>query len=321
MTMVEIHADALNNKKSAYHEFLLRYSKASKVVYGFVEGKEDPCFYRGFIESLLPEDWNVELWPAGNKDRVYEIHRAIDWRRLRKSRICFFVDRDLSDMIPKTLVQDKNIYVTTGYSIENDVVNKSTCNRILSELCGFSNVEHDDLEAVCELFEQGLETFLQATLPIMSWIIRWMRIGERPNLNNILMDDLFSVTNGLLQSNPTPKGKVNVSTYLHDQCSIVYDPEIDIIPIQNEFGRNGDYKKLTRGKYVFWFLIEFCNAVHRDAAELFRGMSKPPKMHLSLSCSNGMTLIGPRHRIPKSLREFLQLTFCSYIESIREKGK
>lgn len=92
MTMLAIHADAISSKITSYHEFLLRYSETAKVVYGFVEGKEDPCFYRGLIESLLPKDWNIELWSAGNKDRVYGIHDAIDWRRFKKSRICFFVD-------------------------------------------------------------------------------------------------------------------------------------------------------------------------------------------------------------------------------------
>jgi len=316
MTMIDLHAAALNSKSGTYHEFLSRYSKTAKVVYGFVEGKEDPCFYRGFIELLLPEDWCVELWPAGNKDRVYEIHKNIDWRRFKKTRVCFFVDRDLSDMIPETLVQDTNIYVTTGYSIENDVVKKATCNRILSELCGFEKVDHDDLEAVCSLFEQELDAFLQAMVPIMAWILVWRRSGKRPNLSDIQMRDLFSIANGRLQSNATPKGKANVPVYLHEQCNVVHTHGVDIASIQDEFWHKKTYTKITRGKYVFWFLIEFCNAVHRDAAVLFKGMTKQPKMHLNLSCANGMSVIGTRSRIPTSLRAFLQLTFSAYIEMI-----
>lgn len=111
MTMLSIHAQALNSNIACYHEFLLRYSQKAKVVYGFVEGKDDPCFYRGFIDMLLPEDWTVELWPAGNKDAVYRIHADFDWVRFSKKRICFFVDRDLSDLIPELLTQDTNIYI------------------------------------------------------------------------------------------------------------------------------------------------------------------------------------------------------------------
>lgn len=320
MTMIEVHAAAVSSMSASYHEFLSRYSKNAKVVYGFVEGKEDPCFYRGFIELLLPEDWRVELWPAGNKDRVYEIHKNIDWRRFKKSRVCFFVDRDLSDMIPETLAHDANIYVTTGYSIENDVVNKAACHRVLSELCGFSIADHGNLEAVCELFEQELDIFLQAMMPIMAWILACRRGGKRPNLNGIQMRDLFSFANGRLQTNATPNGKANVLVYLHDQCNVIHTPGVDIGPTQAEFVRKKTYKKFTRGKYVFWFLVEFCNTVHRDATTLFKGMTKPPKMHLNLSDSNGMAVIGPRARIPKSLQNFLQLTFCAYIEMIEGKA-
>ena len=315
MTMIEIHSAALSSKIASYHEFLSRYAKAAKVVYGFVEGKEDPCFYRGFIELLLPDDWRVELWPAGNKERVYEIHRNIDWRRFQKARICFFVDRDLSDVIPENLQQDTNIYVTTGYSIENDVVNRAACHRILTELCGFANADHGDLEAVCDLFDQELEVFLQAMVPIMAWILAWKRDGKRPNLNDIQLRDVFSFANGRLHSNPTPKGKASVPMYLHDQCNVIYNVRRDIASIQAEFGKKKISRKFTRGKYVFWFLVEFCNSVHRDAAALFKGISKPPKIHVNLSCSNGMAVIGTRARIPGSLRTFVQSTFCGYIET------
>ena len=108
--MIDIHANALNSKISCHHEFLSRYSKTKRVVYGFVEGKDDPCFYRGFIDSVISNKWEVELWAAGNKEQVYNIYKNIDWRHFSKKRICFFVDRDLSDVIPEDLHQDLNIH-------------------------------------------------------------------------------------------------------------------------------------------------------------------------------------------------------------------
>lgn len=219
-------------------------------------------------------------------------------------------------MIPETLVHDMNIYVTSGYSIENDVVTKATCHRILSEICGFAHNEHAELDAVCEKFEQEYETFLQAMMPIMAWILEWRRGGARPNLNDIQMRDIFSFLNGHLLINANPKGKADLPLYLHEQCSIAYKPSVDIAPIQAEFARKNFYKKFTRGKYVFWFLIEFCNAVHRDAVVLFKSLTKPPKMHINLSCSNGMAVMGTRARIPRTLRSFIQSTFCTYIDTI-----
>ena len=170
---------ALHNKVASYHEFLARYSRRSKVVYGFVEGKEDPCFYRGLIELLLPGDWEVELWPAGNKDQVYHVHSGIDWRRFRKTRVCFFVDRDLSDMIPEKLPADRNIYVTSGYSIENDLVKKAICKRLLAELYGFAHADHGELEAVGVIFEKT-RSFLRRLIPVMAWIVHWRRRNKDP---------------------------------------------------------------------------------------------------------------------------------------------
>jgi len=320
MTMLEIHTAASSSKVASYHEFLTRYSKDSKTVYGFVEGKEDPCFYRGFIDLMLPEEWEVELWPAGNKDEVYRIHADLDWKRFPRTRICFFVDRDIADIIPEKLTEASNIFVTVGYSIENDLVKKGTCRRVLSELCGLSYADHARLEGLCVMFEREYELFLKALVPVMAWVLCWRRIGKRPNLNEIAMRDLFEIQNGCLLVKAMPKGKSSVSEYLHQRCNVSFDPTIEIGVYEAEIKRGGLYKRLTRGKFAFWFLVEFCITVHRDIAKLIEEIPKPPKMHVALSCANGVALIGPRARIPTSLRDFLRATYCTYIGRCERKA-
>jgi len=313
MSMLTIHAAALSSKISSFHEFLSRFSKTKKVVYGFVEGKEDPCFYRGFIEHQIPEGWEVELWPAGNKDQVYRIHSGIDWRRFPKKRVCFFVDRDLSSLIPEKLVQDSNIYVTDGYSIENDVAKRGTCRRVLTEICGLASADHSDLDSVCDLFEKQIEKFHVEMLPVMAWILVWRRSGKPASLNDILMRDLFSVSDGVLQVKPNPKGKADAVEYIHAQCNLTYNATVDIVAHHAEFKKGGAYRKFTRGKYVFWFLVEFCCSVHKSAKVLLKSCTKTPSMNVSMSASNGMTIIGNRARLPGSLRSFLEATYCAYI--------
>lgn len=300
MSMLDIHAIALNNNVSIYHEFLSRYSKIKKVVYGFVEGKEDPCFYRGFIDHTIPEDWNIELWAAGNKKQVYKIHSDIDWRRFPKKRICFFVDRDLSDIIPEKLICDKNIYVTDNYSIENDIVNKAACGRILTEVFGYGKVNHEELEQICDLYELELEKFFLAMMPIMAWILLWRRNSEKAILSDIDMSSLFFFNAGALNIKETPNGKTDVGKCIHEHCKLPYDPAIDITSIETELMQDDLYKKYTRGKFMFWFLISFCISVKK-------------KMNVEISQKNAMTIIGNRARIPSSLRRFLNETFCNYI--------
>jgi hypothetical protein len=313
MSMLAIHDAALGSKIASFHEFLLRYSKTKKVIYGFVEGKVDPCFYRGFIEHQIPDGWEVELWPAGNKDQVYRIHAGIDWRCFPKKRVCFFVDRDLSDVIPEKLHNDSNIYVTDGYSIENDLAKKGTCRRVLTEVCGFATADHGELDQVCELFEQQLERFQVELIPIMACVLAWRRSGKPANLNNLLMQELFAISDGVLQVKAKPKGKANAIEYIHSQCNLAVDTALDIAAHETEFRKGCVYRKFTRGKYVFWFLVQFCHSVHTSARVLFKSCAKAPAMNVSMSAANGVTIIGHRARLPVSLKAFLKSTYCDYI--------
>lgn len=314
MNMLQIHTAALSSKIASYHEFLARFSKTGKVVYGFVEGKEDPCFYRGFIDHSLPDDWEVELWPAGNRDKVFRIHGDIDWRRFPKKRVCFFVDRDLSDLIPERLPTDTNIYVTDKYSIENSIVNLGTCRRILTEVFGFSNVSHNEMDRVCGKFETELKTFLVEMIPVMARVLFWRRSKAKANLNNINISKLFSVQNGSLVVDRSTQAESSRTQYIHTSAGITFDPAIDISATDVEFRKVATYRKFVRGKYVLWFLIEFCKSVHESATSFFSACAQPPRMNVSISATNAVTIIGNRARVPQSLRTFLKNTFCAYIE-------
>lgn len=314
MTMLEIHQTAIQEITPVFHEFIARYSKRKKTVYGFVEGKDDPSFYRGFIEQNIPQDWSVEIWMAGNKDKVIQLNSDFDWERFPKNRVAFFIDRDLSCFLGEELPYEENVYITDQYSIENDVVNRSTCDRIITEICNLTGLCPDERDGLLELFEEQKNVFLDSIAPVMSWIIYWKRSGEKPCLNDICMKHLFSVHAGKLQHNPNPKGNESFCDYIHSQCNIRYDSNVDISAVEDEFRESDRFKYFGRGKYMLWFLVEFALSVHRDIAELKLSVSKSPKMNISLSQSNGVLLIAPRARIPNSLKSFLERTYCNYLQ-------
>lgn len=313
MSMISIHAAAIDDKAATYHEFLTRYSKRKPVVYGFVEGKDDPCFYRSFLELLLPETWEVELWAAGNKHQVYKIHKDIDWRRFPKARVCFFVDQDLSSIIPHKLTKDTNIYVTDGYSIENAIVNKGTFKRVLTELYGLAEATHSEIDSVGVQFEEELEKFFQAMISPMAWIVLWQRAGQRANLNNVKMNDLFSLVDGRLVPKVKATDETELASVLHSWCGVPLDTSADITVAAADFRKRNAYRRFVRGKYALWFLIEFCASVRMSAAKLFRGMTKPPKMHIVISQANSIAVVATRARIPASLRLFVEKTFMVHI--------
>lgn len=120
-SMLEVHDRALEEVDKAYHQFLLIYRKNARRVYGFVEGKEDPVFYRQLIENQLPEGWSIKLIPTGNKKKVLHSFQSINWDNFSKKRVCFFIDRDLDDFLGSSQQVETNIYITDGYSIENSV--------------------------------------------------------------------------------------------------------------------------------------------------------------------------------------------------------
>lgn len=314
-SMLSVHAAAINSKAASYHEFLLRYAKTTTTVYGFVEGKTDPAFYRGFIEHILPEEWDVELWPAGNKGAVLKIHSDIDWRRFPKKRVCFFVDQDLSLLLGEKVSSEVNIYATDSYSIENDIVRRGTVRRALTEVFGLASVGHEELDRVCDLYEAELERFMSALIPVMAWILFWRRNNISANLNDICMQHLFQINSGAIQVIPNPKGHADHCEYIHSQCQVVQDATADISQFVAVFSKASTYRRFVRGKYLMWFLVEFCLSIHSKASLFFSTVTDAPKMNVSISHSNCVQILGPRARVPSSLRQFINQTYCAYIES------
>lgn len=313
MTMLQVHADSLNSVSAAYHEFLLRYKARANIVYGIVEGKEDPMFYRGLIEHQLPEGWDVELLPAGCKDNVLRAVDAFDWTRFSPNRVCFFVDRDLSVFISDGTVSGENIYVTDNYSIENDVVNAGVLRRILTEVLNIGNLMPAEMERIDGIFESALRFFQESMVPLMAQILLWRRAGKRPCLNDIRPKDFFILEDGKIRlksefelafSRLQHAGKcVNLQPSMHTELSSA----------EAEFRQRQGAERFVRGKYMLWFLVEFSFEIHRSISSLITRFAKPPKIKISIGHSNALVLLAPRVRCPSSLQGFLERTYGQYI--------
>src|SRR5690349_4184453 len=111
MEMLDVHKEALESLNVAYHVFLLFYNQGGKMLFGFVEGKEDPSFYRNFIENVAYEPWQCKLISAGNKQKVLAVFATMDWTRFPRKAICFFVDRDLSEYLGGVGFSGENLFV------------------------------------------------------------------------------------------------------------------------------------------------------------------------------------------------------------------
>jgi hypothetical protein len=313
MTMLQVHKQAISTQQPIYHEFLLRYSNGCKVIYGFVEGKEDPCFYRGFIEHGLPDGWNIEMWTAGSRNNVLMLLGQFDWSRFSRQQILFFVDKDIVPFLGITDPTAQNLYITDKYSIENSIIDRMVCDRVLTELCGLALLKSGEKDAILGLFEQQYNNFKSHLSQIMAWIILWRRNGEKPCLNDILLHQIFKIEKGFLKTKTKPKGFKSVSHFIHSQCKILpYPKYTGVKNVLLEFNRMAGKDNYIRGKYLVWFFIQFVLSIHKNISSFSTTITKPPKMNVTLGLGNFAALVAPRARCPKSLRDFLDNTCFSY---------
>lgn len=313
MTMLQVHANALNSVSVVYHEFLLRYKVSTNIVYGIVEGKEDPMFYRGLIEQQLPEGWEVDLVHAGRKDDVLRAVNAFDWARFSPNRICFFVDRDLSDFISGSAIFGENIYVTDNYSIENDIVNLGVLKRLLSEVLNIGDLKPAESEIIEQRFSSALAFFQESMVPIMAQILLWRRDGKQPCLNNIKPKDFFVFVDGNI--NLKSEFELVISRLQHAAVSVDLQPSplTELSSAEAEFRQCQGAERCVRGKYMLWFLVEFALAVHRSISLIITRFKNSPKMRISIGQGNAMVVLAPRARCPASLQRFLARNYMQYI--------
>ncbi len=308
MSMLSIHEEARESYIALLHEFLGTYNRKSKIVYAFVEGPEDVTFYKGAILNKLPSDWECKTWFARNKQKVIQIYRACDWRRCHRLQVLFFIDRDLTPFLGGELLNQINVYITDGYSIENYFLTRHTCERVVNEVCALHAMDESEKTKVLNLFEQQLHVFRESLVPIMVWIIFWQKMGKRPVLNNIKMDHLFNVHKGKVEIIQKPQGLATWDEYIHVQCNIALVKDTDLKSIQDEFILKNGAVKFIRGKYLLWFLIKFVLSVHGSPNHFSTKVIVSPKMHTALGYHNAMEHISHLVRLPLSLNNFLNKT-------------
>ena len=318
MSMIEIHADALATGPVAFHEFMLRYKKTAQVVYGLVEGKEDPMFYCGLIERYLPNGWEVDLIKSGNKKNVLKAINAFDWHRYERKRIGFFVDRDLADFLGENVtVNDDNLYVTDNYSIENEAATFGVFKRIIGEVLNIIDLTYEETEKLQRLFERNLVLFREAMSPVMAQVILWKRDNKKPCLNDIKLKEIFNFEEGSIFINSEFEPISARIKFIADCLNLMPSTEENIEEADREFRLNQGMERFIRGKYMLWFLIECAIQFHHSIPIIFPRYDRPPKINQSLGHKNGMVNVAPRMRSPDSLKNFFEKNYVRYINLYR----
>ncbi|MFS2047481.1 DUF4435 domain-containing protein [Variovorax sp. Varisp41] len=321
MDMLKIHQEALTETPTAYHEFLLKYRPNDGVVYGLVEGKHDPMYYQSIIEQALPEGWNVELIPTGGRSSTLKAMENFDWNRYPRGRICFFVDRDLSEFIAEITPDADNLYITDKYSIENEAISVGVLKRILSEVFNISELSEQEQSKVKAIFEGNFQVFSESLSVVMAQIIAWRRNNERPNLNNITVEDYFTFEDTELRLKSEFASKDSRLQHSAKCAGVSVASAEDIATAEQEFLAKDGLQKFVRGKYCIWFFLACASNIHRNISGIAARYTQTPKPKIAVGPKNAIVVIAPRLRCPDSLRSFIRGNYEKYLHACRDGTK
>lgn len=291
-----------NSKTVPLARFYSEYKSNSTIFYGFVEGKDDPSYYRSIINSYLPEQCSIILYPCDGKKNVRYIFDQIRSKNFKKSKITYFLDRDISDFVnDKNIINDEYVYVTDNYSIENDFLSSDTFINIFRDLLGYSFIPECEMRELGKQFELQRKKFEELMLPIMATIIFWKRGAfGNPMYGDVNIDSMFEIVNGVVGF------KLPVCEILekfYEKCKVPYEihNSVAIESIINEIKAKSSPRKILRGKYLSSFFVTSCNYLH----ETNKGVLKV-KNKTKINVGDIWTKVAPRSRPPLSLKRFVQ---------------
>lgn len=302
MSFVDELRQSRESSATAFQEFIRNYPKNRASIHAFFEGHDDFSFYKGFISHYVVEDNQLKAYKCGNKNEVYKTYNKIIDSGRDDVTIIFFVDKDFSDLLGEIYPNSNRIYVTDHYSIENYIVSSEMLFRIWEEIFNFTNITFDYAK-IEERFFAELQNYYAWALFLASWIILMRRNGEKPVLRNINLSKICSVNENMSFSG---SDIIDTQKYVERVCSVTtpknFESEINLII--NEINKN-EPKKYVRGKFELWFFVKFVNKLYLVIrSQLTKGESI--KMRTQINEENAIEVLGPRTRIPESLKLFLE---------------
>lgn len=312
-----ITKESLIAERESVNEAVLKikqkYSKSSseKNIFIIVEGKDDITFYGMKAEEYKNKNSRIQVIPAGNRKKVVDVYRKLDWNTFSKSRVLFVVDRDLSDYTKEDTPVDNNIYVTDNYSIENDVCTSTTYMRVLKYLAQLNDIEDTDEVELLSFYNRSQQQFFDIATPVMALILHWKISGIDANYANVNFSNIFQIEDNNLILNPTFKDYNDVIKFVCDKSKVTYDSSIDLSYYENLLQK--EYKPIhyVRGKYLSCFFSAIINYTVKQSKNILSS-KKCSKLSLSVGNKDLIVKLSGYISIPQSLHNFLsKLTLVS----------
>ena len=289
-----------------YHKFITSYKSNAKDVYVFCEGDVDLSYYAEQVERIIPTVI-IHKFPVEGKNNVLQIWKYIDWNDYKKNRVLFFVDRDLSYWTNEPQQFDSNVYVTDGYSFENDAVSSHMFLKLLEDLYGFANCSIEEKNIIVDLYEGKWRSFVEGSYDLMGYILFMYQSSHLHTANNLDVRKCLDYSSVNIWKSII-KG-LSSDEYIRNKLGITCIKIEALNQYKERFLEDIEHYSI-RGKWCLEFMIGLLDYVlekgDKYAPSLFNGFTKKPKRIVELTTRGAMAIIAPRMCPVESLVEFLK---------------
>jgi len=162
---------------AAVHQFILCNHDAA-LVHVFFEGEDD---FKYYLPELRKRSRGKELsaYYCGGK---WNVVAARDFIEASYAAEClYFIDRDYDDLLGRQATVCDRMYITDGYSVENDLSSALAVDVLLHDLMLVPRVKCGAIAANIDAIQAPV---LSRFLATSAWIIAAKEQGCNPNLNN-----------------------------------------------------------------------------------------------------------------------------------------
>jgi hypothetical protein len=318
VTAGESFLERLSAKRRARTAVIAKFERTRArlptAIFLVFEALPDKAFYSDMLESQLSGQQTIPLFCEGKPGVLAFLHHVRE-RHGQDDGVIFFVDRDLDDFTSSDgNIEDRFVYLTDGYSIENFVVTEEAFRSLVSHVLHVQ-AEEDELARHAQEFATSLHNFSRQILPLMAWAVAARKLGGALSLNNASPNQLFDLTDireprrtkGALKKFVQQTG-ANVS--LTKVCAI--RPVISAL-------ENPSPTKFIRGKYLLWFFMKYLDVFKQQLEDDHKSGGPRGYLKPHIDEHNIFQLLCHRLKCPESLRHFLAIFLEMRAQSSREQ--
>jgi hypothetical protein len=280
--------------------FLTEFRPDRPLLSAFMEGREDPSFYRPHIERFAQRiEHRVKIYQLGRKREVLDARRFISARYGAHPRILYFVDKDHDDLVhdAPASATELTLFVTSGYSIESYCACREAVRIVLLDLWGFDS-SNPAIQAAEDQFKAALPDFYNTSRPWMAWLVAARRIGGKPNSTNVALRKVVALDSNLQATFQWPE---EMPEYLARMCGVKSPPTDSAIQAVSEELRGLPPKSWLRGKVELAFFVLFLEGLEKQA----KGLDKKNTVRTKIGLKNAVEIVAPRLPCPNDLQTFL----------------